>query len=67
VALCKLKRKSHQNPKVLKRKKKEIKKFQQHLNSLDKSEELKTKLKDKHYFKESKNILLIILKLLKIN
>jgi hypothetical protein len=67
VALCKLKRKSHQNHKVLKRKKKEIKKFQQHLNSLDKSEELKTKLKDKHYFKESKNILLIILKLLKIN
>lgn len=67
MALCKLKRKSHQNHKVLKRKKKEIKELQQHLNSLDKSEELKTKLRDKHYFKEFINMLLIMLKLLEIN
>ena len=67
MALCKLKRKSPQNLKVFKRKKQEIKKLQQLLNNSDKNVELKTKLKDKNYLLEFKNMLLIMQNQLRMN
>ena len=67
MALCKLKRKSPQNLKAFKRKKQEIKKLQQLLNNSDKNVELKTKLKDKNYLLEFKNMLLIMQNQLRMN
>lgn len=58
MALCKPKRKFHQNLRALKRKKKEIKKFQLHWKNWEKSAELKTKQRDKLWLKESNNTLL---------
>jgi hypothetical protein len=63
VALCKLKRKFHPSQKVSKRRKKETRKFKPVWKNLEKREELKIKLKDKHWSREPNNMLLTIKKL----